>query len=187
MRFTLVAAAAATLATTAFAQVSISVPGGSTVWVLGTNVTTVWAQPLLADTDIELLTGANVQAQHVAGTLGKAPKGSKSFKAVLSAKLAPDWYTVRIGDVYSHLFAIQKDKQTTLTVSAPVAPTTAVTTAVTTSLPATTIANSPVNATTTASGLPKATSPNAAASLGGGLIEKSAVMAITAVVMAAFA
>ncbi|KAF9917997.1 hypothetical protein BX616_010638 [Lobosporangium transversale] len=183
MRFTILATAVAALASTALAQVSILTPGAGTVWVPGTNVTVKWAQPLLEDADIELLTGPNVQAQWIASTLGTAKKGSKSFKGLLDPKLEPQWYSLRIGEIYSHLFAIQQSRSATLTASQPIVPTATTTTAVATTVVTTTVATtitSPSQTTTTAGQSSPSNTPSAAKALKAGIVVPVAAAAVAA-------
>ncbi|KAI1313421.1 hypothetical protein EDD11_002629 [Mortierella claussenii] len=84
-------------------------PIATTTWTAGQTATVAWRLNNPADKSalsIDLFKGDPAH-QTLVQNLGTAPAGAVSFKVALPAKLTADWYSVRIGDSYSHYFAIK--------------------------------------------------------------------------------
>ncbi|GJJ69115.1 hypothetical protein EMPS_01461 [Entomortierella parvispora] len=111
MRFTIIAAAATLVsAVAAQYQAFITAPIGTTEWTSASSVTITWnlnatakALPLAVD----LFTGDPSHQTSVA-SLGTSTAGSSSIKVTLP-KVASNWYSVRVGDSWSHYFIIKGD------------------------------------------------------------------------------
>ncbi|KAF9359668.1 hypothetical protein BGX26_011708 [Mortierella sp. AD094] len=170
MRFsTFAVAALATLASAVFGQVNPSHPRQGDIWILKNKVAISWAPKATAVLPIQLLSGPVLSAQRVVADLGKTSIGASSLTITV-----PDqpvgWYSIRIGDSYSHIFAIQKDAKTppstpeptaapNVTTTTPVAPIANATSTISVSLVLPT-----TNSSSTPSSQPTTTVPKSAAS-----------------------
>ncbi|KAF9116992.1 hypothetical protein BGX27_007046 [Mortierella sp. AM989] len=120
MRFSAIAITA-TLIGAVLAQVRPSRPRQGDVWILKSKVTIYWAPRAPATLPVQLLSGPTPSTQKVVAELGDAPKG-ENLLAIEVPNVPVGWYTVRIGDSYSHIFAIQADAKTPPSTPEPKAP-----------------------------------------------------------------
>ncbi|KAG0263940.1 hypothetical protein BG011_007773 [Mortierella polycephala] len=154
-----------------------TVPIAATVWNAGANVTVQWklnASGEKAALAVDLFKGDPAH-QTLVKKLGTGALGKTSLKATLPAKLDSDWYSVRIGDSYSHYFMIKG--------TGPV-PTGSPPTAAPTVLPT---ASSAANSTTTPTGTQSIASPTQSTSSASYLSTAPMAVIAGAVVAAALA
>ncbi|KAF8978865.1 hypothetical protein BGZ46_006071 [Entomortierella lignicola] len=149
MRFTILATAIA-FTSAVLAQVNPSHPRQGDIWIPNKKFTISWTPSAPSALPIQLLGGSVTTAQKVIADLGTAAAGSKSLTITVPDE-AVGWYSIRIGDSYSHVFAIQKDAKTPPSTPEPVAPNT---TTIATPLPT-------ANVTSTSASVTKALPTNA--------------------------
>ncbi|KAF9185679.1 hypothetical protein BGZ51_002510 [Haplosporangium sp. Z 767] len=152
-------------------------PVATTVWNAGANVTVQWK---LNDSGEKAALGVDLfkgdpAHQTLVKKLGTGAPGKTSLKVTLPLKLDSDWYSVRIGDSYSHYFMIKG--------TGPI-PTGSPPTAVPTVLPTTPGA---ANSTATPTGTQSATSPAQSTNSASYLSTAPMTMLVSAVVAVALA
>ncbi|GJJ69191.1 hypothetical protein EMPS_01537 [Entomortierella parvispora] len=84
-------------------------PVAETVWTSGGAATVQWKlNPPAVKTglDVELYKGDPAH-QTLVSKLGTGAPGGTSLKVTIPPKLNSDWYSVRVGDSYSHYFIIK--------------------------------------------------------------------------------
>ncbi|KAF9169904.1 hypothetical protein BGX20_009689, partial [Mortierella sp. AD010] len=153
MRFSLVAVAASILSVVMAQQAYPTVPVATTVWTAGKNVTVEWKLTNAADKTalgIDLFKGDPAH-QTLVKSYGNAPSGATKYKIELASSLGADFYSIRIGDSYSHYFTIKSSSGASPTGAMPtVGSTNATTTAAATTASST--ATKPAATTTTVAG-----------------------------------
>ncbi|KAG0302164.1 hypothetical protein BGZ98_007741 [Dissophora globulifera] len=180
MRFSVAALATSLLSAVLAQQAYPTVPIESTVWTAGDSVKIQWKSnaPTVA-LAVDLFKGDPTH-QTLVTNLGSPAAGATSLAVVLPATLAADWYSIRIGDSYSHYFEIKGKGGVAPTGTMPVPPA------------ATTVA-APGNSTTHTATAPTVTKSAAAAAVTGApnsanyLSAAPMAMAAVAIVAAALA
>ncbi|KAF8964849.1 hypothetical protein BGZ46_000714 [Entomortierella lignicola] len=164
MRFTIVAVVASLISAVMAQDAYPTAPIATTQWVAGTSPTVQWKLTNPANKtalSIDLFKGDPTHQQQVQ-SFGNAPAGATSFKITLPATLPADFYSIRIGDAYSHYFVIKSATGATPT---GVMPTAAVANATTSAvLPAKTANATVTSASATATGTTTAAKPASGAS-----------------------
>ncbi|KAF8934913.1 hypothetical protein EDD21DRAFT_360564 [Dissophora ornata] len=181
MRFSIVALAASLIAAVMAQEAYPTMPIESTVWTAGTAVTVTWKANATTALSVDLFKGDPTH-QTLVQNLGTGTAGGTSLKVTLPATLTADYYSVRIGDAYSHYFVIKSATGATPT---GVMPTVAATTVAATTTAATTTAATTAATTATST---KAAATTAAAVSGASYLSAAPMaMAVAAVVAAAMA
>ncbi|KAG9325607.1 hypothetical protein KVV02_000632 [Mortierella alpina] len=86
-----------------------TLPVANTIWTSPSNVTVQWklgTPPATTALAVELFKG-DPSHQTLVQKLGTGKPGATSLKVAIPAKLESNWYSVRIGDSYSHPFIIK--------------------------------------------------------------------------------
>ncbi|KAF9345446.1 hypothetical protein BGX26_003123 [Mortierella sp. AD094] len=151
MRFSIAAVAASLLSVVMAQQAYPTVPVEGTVWVAGQSPSVEWKLTNPADKTamtIDLFKGDPTHQTQVQ-SFGSAPAGATKFKITLPATLAADYYSIRIGDAFSHYFTIKSSAGVAPTGTMPAPPVANATTTASISLPTTTPSK---NTTTTTAG-----------------------------------
>ncbi|KAG0055510.1 hypothetical protein BGZ83_008386 [Gryganskiella cystojenkinii] len=177
MRFSIIAAATALVSAVMAQQAYPTAPIGTTVWTSGASVTVKWTlNPPAAKTGLTVsLFKGDPAHQTLVQDLGVGAPGGTSLQVTIPAKLPSDWYSLRIGDSYTHYFLIKG------TGVAPTAPPAVVTTTVpaTSSAPTSTSSgNSTLPSITSTSKAPTPTNGAMSVSSSGSMAMIAAVAAI---------
>ncbi|KAG0333282.1 hypothetical protein BG000_009300 [Podila horticola] len=111
MRFTIAAIVASlmTACTVMADQAFPTAPVANTVWNAGAKVTVQWklvASEAKTGLTVTLFKGDPAHQTQVE-ILGTGKPAATSLQATIPAKLESGWYSVRIGDSWSHYFAIK--------------------------------------------------------------------------------
>ncbi|KAG0370576.1 hypothetical protein BC939DRAFT_443688 [Gamsiella multidivaricata] len=178
MRFSIVAIAAAVIGAVMADQAYPTVPTGDTKWNAGKNYTVTWN--LITTEKVALtvdLFKGNASSQTLVNKFGSAKAGATSFQISLPKTLPADWYSIRVGDSWSHYFMIRSTTGATPTGAMPTPVSTA--TASSSSLP--TVGPATVSAIGAKAAPTAANTPNSAAYL------SAAPMAMAAAAVAAAA
>ncbi|KAF9999408.1 hypothetical protein BGZ79_007002 [Entomortierella chlamydospora] len=181
MRFSLVAVAASILSVVMAQEAYPTVPVATTVWTAGKNVTVEWKLTNASDKtamSIDLFKGDPTH-QTLVKSYGSAPSGATKFKIALASSLGADYYSIRIGDSYSHYFTIKSSSGASPTGAMP----TVGSTNATTTVAATTASSATTKpaATTTAAG----NSTTAGKATSGANMMAAGPMAVAAALVAA--
>ncbi|KAF9573392.1 hypothetical protein EC968_008574 [Mortierella alpina] len=86
-----------------------TLPVANTVWSSPSNVTVQWklgTPPATTALAVDLFKG-DPSHQTLVQKLGTGKAGATSLKVAIPAKLESNWYSIRIGDSYSHPFVIK--------------------------------------------------------------------------------
>ncbi|KAF9957225.1 hypothetical protein BGZ70_009591 [Mortierella alpina] len=86
-----------------------TLPVANTVWNSPSNVTVQWklgTPPATTALAVDLFKG-DPSHQTLVQKLGSGKAGATSLKVEIPAKLESNWYSIRIGDSYSHPFIIK--------------------------------------------------------------------------------
>ncbi|KAG0197104.1 hypothetical protein BGX28_009377 [Mortierella sp. GBA30] len=110
MRVFFAALAASFIGAVMAQQAYPTAPVANTTWNSPSNVTVQWklnTPPATTGLAVDLFKGDDPTHQTLVKNLGTGKPGATSLKVQIPAKLASGWYSIRIGDSYSHPFVIK--------------------------------------------------------------------------------
>ncbi|KAF9276624.1 hypothetical protein BGZ68_009896 [Mortierella alpina] len=109
MRFSAAILVASIIGAVMAQQAYPTLPVANTVWNSPSNVTVQWklgTPPATTALAVDLFKG-DPSHQTLVQKLGTGKAGATSLKVEIPAKLESNWYSIRIGDSYSHPFIIK--------------------------------------------------------------------------------
>ncbi|CAO3574630.1 unnamed protein product [Mortierella alpina] len=109
MRFSAAVLVASLIGAVMAQQAYPTLPVANTIWNSPSNVTVQWklgTPPATTALAVDLFKGDPTH-QTLVQKLGAGKAGATSLKVEIPAKLESNWYSIRIGDSYSHPFIIK--------------------------------------------------------------------------------